>query len=45
MIEQKLERDRNLGFWSFALTYCQIILAIFQKISCLQMKLESVESR
>ena len=44
MMEQS-KRPPNLGFRTLAVTYIRIILAFFQKIGWMQMKLESVESR
>ena len=34
-------RPPNLGFWTLTFTFFHIILATFQKNSCVQMKLES----
>ena len=40
MMEQKIDPP-NLGFWTLTFTFFHIILATFQKNSCVQMKLES----
>ena len=40
VMEQKIDPP-NLGFWTLTFTFFHIILATFQKNSCVQMKLKS----
>ena len=44
MMEQKIDPP-NLCFWTLAIKDFQIIHAIFQKISWMQVKLENFETR